>query len=312
MARRPTPNSAPSLDTTGSRAASRWSAPDGLCELWWRQSIFNDKLVIRVGKTVPTFDFNNVSRATPSADASLRIPAVTGLIYTPIQKNPTLLGVLPGNFNSAYGITANFAPTKHLSLTYAFYDGSGATGVQTGLRAGPSFDGHYFTIGEAGYAWSLGERRMIGKFAVGGWAETGTLTANRVRENGAQGFYTFGAQRLWLRHPGIDNSGISGFFQFGINDSRTMKVNEFVGAGFTGFDLIPGRPIDSIGTGIAWSWLNRRYGFRSNEAMLAVYYQMHLIGTSFFQPTLTYIPNPGQSPRTQGAIAITSQITVLF
>jgi porin len=91
-----------------------------------------------------------------------------------------------------------------------------------------------------------------------------------------------------------------------------MIANEFFGAGFTGFGLIPRRPVDSIGTGLAWSWLNRRYGFRSNEAILAIYYQMHLIGTSFFQPTLSYIPNPGQSPRTQGALAITSQITVLF
>jgi carbohydrate-selective porin OprB len=46
--------------------------------------------------------------------------------------------------------------------------------------------------------------------------------------------------------------------------------------------------------------------------MLQAYYQMHLIGTTFFQPALSYIPNPGASPRTPGAVAITSQVTVLF
>ena len=53
--------------------------------------------------------------------------------------------------------------------------------------------------------------------------------------------------------------------------------------GFTGFGLIPRRPADSIGTGVAWSWLNRIYGFRSNEAIIQLYYQAHLIGTTFFQ-----------------------------
>ena len=37
------------------------SAAD-IAELWLRESLFDNKLVIRVGKTVPTFDFNNVSR----------------------------------------------------------------------------------------------------------------------------------------------------------------------------------------------------------------------------------------------------------
>ena len=94
----------------------------------------------------------------PTQDTSLQIPAVTGLIYTPIFKNPTLIGASPGYYNSAYGITANFAPTRNFYLTYAFYDGALARGIQTGLREAPVFDGHYFTIGEAGYAWTSRRR----------------------------------------------------------------------------------------------------------------------------------------------------------
>ncbi|MGC2444899.1 carbohydrate porin [Candidatus Binatus sp.] len=283
-----------------------------LYELWWRQSLFAEKLVIRVGKTTPTNDFNNVTRAVPTTDTSLKVAAVSGLIYTPVFKNPTLIGVSPGYYNTAYGITANFAPTKNFYLTYALYDGALGRGIQTGLREGPVFDGHYFTIGEAGYAWTLGQHNLIGIVAAGGWAQTGELYGPGVSQNGSEGFYTFGSQRLWRQHEGVDNSGVSGFFQFGINDSRTMIANEYFGAGFTGFGLIPQRPVDSIGTGLAWSWLNRRYGFRGNEAILQTYYQMHLIGTSFLEPVLSYIPNPGESRRTQGAVAVTAQITVLF
>jgi porin len=283
-----------------------------LYELWWRQSLFAGKLVIRVGKTVPTYDFNNVSRPIAVSDESLTIPSVTGLIYTPIFKNPTLIGAAPGYYNSAYGITANIAPTLNSYFTYAVYDGALATGDQTGLDASPVFSGHYFTIAEAGHAWLLGQEAMPGKLAVGGWAQTGTLEGPGVRQNGAQGLYTFGSQRNWLRHPGIDNSGVSGFYQFGFNDSNTMIANRYFGLGFTGFGLVHGRSIDSMGVGLAWSWLNRRYGFRSNEAMLQAYYQAHLIGASFLEPVISYIPNPGDSPRIQGAVATTAQLTVLF
>lgn len=87
-----------------------------LYQLWWRQSLFDEKLVVRIDKSVPTYDFNNVGRPVQTRDESLMIPSVTGLIYTPAFVNTTLLGVLPGYYNSAYGITTTLAPTENLYL----------------------------------------------------------------------------------------------------------------------------------------------------------------------------------------------------
>ena len=85
-----------------------------LYELWWRQSLFADAVVVRFGKLVPTNDFGNVARPVPVQDPSLQIPAVSGLLYTPIFVNPTILGFLPGYYNSAYGVTATLAPNQEL------------------------------------------------------------------------------------------------------------------------------------------------------------------------------------------------------
>jgi porin len=78
-----------------------------LYELWWRQSFFSDELVVRIGKTVPTYDFGNVVRTVPVLDPLLdpllQIPAVSGLLYTPVFVNPTILRALPGYYNSALG-----------------------------------------------------------------------------------------------------------------------------------------------------------------------------------------------------------------
>ena len=71
---------------------------------------FADRLVVRVGKTVPTEDFGNVLRPVPVRDVALQIPAVSGLIYTPVFVNPTILGALPGYYNSAYGVTGDPVP----------------------------------------------------------------------------------------------------------------------------------------------------------------------------------------------------------
>ena len=283
-----------------------------LYQVWWRQQLFGDKLIFRLGKTVPTNDFNNVTRPLQVHDLTLSIPAVSGLIYTPVFVNPTLLGVLPGYYNSAYGITATLAPTKNLYMSYGLYDGGGAGGEQTGLRATPAFHGYYFNIGEIGYSWLAGGHQMPGSFAFGAWGQTGKLSAGGRKEDGAQGFYTFASQRLWLRHPGVDNSGVSSFFQFGMNGSNTMIVSKYAGGGFTGFGLMPKRPKDSVGTGVGVSRLNENLGFRQSEAMLQAYYQMHVVDDIYFQPTVTYVPNPGQNRSLSAATAITMRVTFLY
>jgi len=295
-----------------------------LYELWWRQGLFNDKLIFRVGKQVTTVDFNNVARPIEVSDSARMIPAVTSLIYTPIFKNPAMIGTSPGYYNSAYGITANWAPDKHFYLSYGFYDGALASHVETGLKEAPVLNGHYFMIGEAGYGWLLGEKALPGKAALGGWVQTGEMYGPeefqpggfkpkyQVKEEGAQGAYSYASQRLWFRHPGIDNSGVSAFYQFAFDTSNTMLATRYFGIGATGFGLVPERPSDSMGAGLAWTWLNRRYGFRSNQAIFELYYQAHLIASSFIQPVISYIPNPGASPQIQGAVAATMQLIVLF
>lgn len=204
-----------------------------LYELWWRQSLFNNKLVVRIGKTVPTFDFNNVSRPQPTANISGNIPAVTGLIYTPVFKNSTLLGKMPGYYNSAVGVTTTFIPTKETYFSYGVFDGNQAVGEQTGLR-GPQFTGYYFHIWEAGVHYRLGPQEKPGTFACGMWEQTGKLTAvNGTTVDGANGMYLYGSQRLWFRRPGLDNSGVSGFYQFGANNSATSLVRQYLGLGLT-------------------------------------------------------------------------------
>jgi porin len=118
---------------------------------------------------------------------------------------------------------------------------------------------------------------------------------------------------LW-RVSGGDGqaSGVSGFLQLGVNNSRTMFATGYVGLGLTAFGMIPNRPADSFGTGLAWSELNRNRGSRPNEALIQVYDQIQVFGSFYLQPTLTFSPNPGEQTAHAPAVAFTVQSTILF
>ncbi len=280
-----------------------------LYQLWIRQVFLHDKLSVRIGKTVPTYHFNNVSKPVPKENSENSIPSVTGLIYTPIFVTPTLLGAIGGYYNSVYGVVATIAPVKQAYINIGFYDGNLAKGVQTGLR-GPHFNGYYFSIMEGGYGWT---KHKPGLVALGGWYQSGLLKASTQKQRGTGGIYAFGSQALWIKDSKTAHKGnISSFFQFGWNNSRTLNMNLSFGMGFTAFALISKRPNDSFGIGASWARLNHHLFKRYSEIMFQGYYQLQVYKSIYFQPVLSYIPNPGAHPNKSNVVALTGRLTVLF
>jgi len=301
-------------------------------QLWYHQKIIDEVLSVRIGKMVPTIDFTNVLRPVPTRDQRLAIPAVSGLLYTPIFVNMSMLGAVGGYYNSVSGVVVNFTPTENFYINYGAYDGNVALGVQTGLM-GPQFNGYYFHILEAGAAWNLFDS-YPGQFAVGGWYQTGKLSLpSGISQNGTGGIYFFGSQRIWSgksskaekivqlpsgkkmvrdESAGPSPPSVTAFVQFGANDSQTLPVDQFFGMGLTAFNMVPRRSKDTFGAGMSWSWLNDNIFARPSELMFQGYYQAHLFSTTFFTPAVTYVPTPGVSADFGGAWAITFRTTVLF
>ena len=283
-----------------------------LYELWYRQSFLADKLIARIGKSVATYDFANIGRPVSFVDTELDIPSTSSLLYTPLYVNSAMLGVMPGYFDSAYGGVITVVPEKQYYVKAGIYDGSGAKGIRLGNRLTPEFDGYYFIIGEAGVSWLLGEEEMPGIFAVGGWHQTGHLgSAGGPQEDGTAGLYANLSQRLWYANPGTTD-GIDSFWQFGWNDSETLLMNWFVGGGLTFFGMVPGRKNDSFGIGAACSGLNPNYYERDVEVLLQGYYQANLFGSVYLQPAITVIPEPGDSPDYDTAVAGTLRLVIAF
>jgi len=283
-----------------------------LYQLWLRQEFFHNKVSVRIGKTVPTYHFNNVSKPVPTSNPAVSIPSVSGLIYTPIFVNTTLLGAIGGYYNSVYGVVMTVAPVKSTYVNVGFYDGNVARGVQTGLT-GPHFNGYYFSIMETGYGWT-GSKPGIA--AIGGWYQSGKLKSGTQKEQGTGGVYGFASRALWIKETKeaqtSSKGNVSGFLQFGWNNSRTLPMNLFLGGGLTVFALMEKRPNDSFGAGIAWSRLNKHQFSRYSEFMFQAYYQGQLYKSIYFQPVFSYIPNPGAHPHKSHVCALTARLTALF
>lgn len=308
-----------------------------LYELWWRQRLFEDKLIFKIGKICAGGEFGQAMNPVTILEANMRDWTVSDLIYTPS-------GLITTNFkmpiypNPAWGLSVSFLPTKKFYVSYGVFDGNGARGVQTGDEVGPEFNGYFFHIGEAGYAWRLGHQGKPGRFAAGIWGQTGTLATGNpnptktapLTTNGAMGYYAFGSQRLWYRHPGVDPSGLIGFAQFGYSDSPTNTANWFAGGGLTALGLVPRRPYDTTGVGFAWSKLNSgeisglvfapnvpssytSTKLRSSELMFQVFYQLNLIPPYMgLQAAYTALPTPGYRPGIPWANIFTLRLFVVM
>jgi porin len=303
-----------------------------LYELWWHQRLFDDKLLVKIGKINGTAEFDQVLIPVPIPETNMQDWTISDLLYAPVGLNPTLFGRLPGSPNTAWGVTASFLPTNSLYASYGLFDGNGARGIQTGLNVGPDFNSYKFNIGEVGYAWRLGNEGKPGRIGVGIWGQTGTLfSGNLTPVQGANGFYAFGSQRLWYQHPGRDPSGLIGFLQFGASNSAANIATRYVGTGLTGLGLVPGRPADSMGIGLAWSKLNpgqyagaiffpdvpypylSETSFRSSETMLQADYQLVLIPYKLvLQAAYTAIPTPGARPGIPWANVLTLRLATIF
>jgi porin len=306
-----------------------------MTQLWWRQRLFNDKLMVQIGKMNGAGLFGVVLNPIVLDTPHLQDTTISNLIYVPVGLNPTLFGRLPPYPETAYGAAVHFSPVTNLYLSYGIFDGNGAIGEQTGADWLPRINDYVFHISELGYAWRLGRQAMPGRIGLGGWKQTGELWTPALSvEDGVTGYYLFGNQRLWYRDPHRDNAGLIGYLQYGHTGSNASIVKTYMGGGLTGIGLVPKRPFDTLSLGVARSDLNDTPGagaffypdvvsdsmdLSSSELMVQTTYQANFaIGTPANYWTLsavagyTYIHEPGQRADLPSAHVFSLRLIALF
>ena len=212
---------------------------------------------MRIGKSVPTYDFNNVVKAVPLRDQQAIHPgdlecAFHAALCQPdnARRDARLLQL--GDRDRRLVV-----PNDNVYFNYGFFDGNLARGEQSGFD-GPRFNGYYLHLAEGGANWRIGEDEKPGKFGAGAWFQTGKFHGFDGQPlTGANGIYLFGSQRLYFEDPAVNNNGLTAWVQFGATNSDIVLTHRYLGFGLTYFGLLPSRDDDSCGFGLAWGTMTR-------------------------------------------------------
>jgi porin len=254
-----------------------------ISQLWYRQSILDDRVWMKVGKQDANDDFAGLAYGLEFINPSVGFSPTIPLASYPDQDLGVVLGLVP---------------MPLLSVNLGVYggdpDGSrGLKGAFTGLE-GP------MVLVEPGLHYEIGGRP--GDLGIGGWLNA---TNTEKLEKGAQdpgtvgeayGWYLTWDQQLWSKQPGHgeDEKGIWIFGQYGWAPSDRSAANHYLGAGVQFAGLVPGREEDAFGVGLFHVWFTEELDLpKGTETAIEFFYKVQLLGFLYLKPDLQYIINPG-------------------
>lgn len=216
---------------------------------------------------------------------------------------------------TSVGAVARWQSGNGLYVMGGAYDGTpGLPGHQAGTHIDFRSGDGVFAAAESGIT---GGGAHPYKLALGGWFRTSRYQdpAGRRRDR-SSGFYVIGERRLWGRHDKTPR--FDAFFQLGIAASNRNLLNRYLGAGINVTGMLPARPDDIIGVGVARAHTSSTYraalptGARTAETAVELTYQAPINDHVFVQPDIQYIMDPGADRQIGNATIVGLRAGVQF
>ncbi len=304
-------------------------APVGarLFELWYEQSVANDKMSVRFGQLAADQEFIISSYATLFVNSAFGWPTLPATVLP--SGGPAYPLATPG-------VRIKAQINDQLTVLAALFNGDPAdNGTGTSFR----LDKGAFAIAEAQYSVNGDDKTAVGlpgTYKVGAWYNsnnfrdlhygTDGLSLANAASNGVaishRGDWSayFVADQMIYKVPGTKDQGLGVFFRMmGAPDDRNV-ISYYIDAGANYKGLIPGRPDDVAGLGVIFSKASDQqsqldqdiafntgapYPVQTAEIMIEATYQIRLAPWWYLQPDFQYlwraqggIPNPANPART--------------
>jgi len=304
-------------------------ADSRLYNAYFEQSFYNDKLNIRIGQQAADVEFFDSQTDDLFINGTFGWPAINGVDLPAGGPAPPI---------AALGIRVKAALSDRITAFAAVFNGNAS---MPGLSDPQLLDSHgtAFRINDA--PWVIGQvrwdydleiagRPLAGNFTPGGWYHSGQFDDQRftaqglsladpdgtgiaARLNGNFGVFATIEQTLY-RPPSVTDKGVSnslpgitvfGRIAYSPPDRNLIDLYLDGGLGFVG--LVPGRPSDRIGAGVAYmrisgddQGLDRDTQFftgvaspvRSSEKVIELIYEAHLKPGLLMAPYFQYVFRP--------------------
>ena len=163
---------------------------------------------------------------------------------------------------------------------------------------------------------------FFGKFALGAWRYTGRFDDVRdssASRNASPGVYALAEQRVYYE-PQAPAEGLSVFARAGLADGRVQPIDGYLGAGLVYRGLLPDRPADELGFGVAAAHFGSpfRAGTSSPEdweeweVSLELTYRWRFAPWLSLQPDIQHVVHPGGDPALDDALVVGLRTLVSF
>ncbi len=335
----------PSADVGDAQGVDNIEAPSTakLFEAWWQKSLLEDRASILFGLYDVNSEFYSVETAELFLNSSFGIGAALG--------NSGVNG--PSIFpTTSLGARLKAEPFPGYELQAAVLDGiPGEPSHPKGTRVRLDDDDGVFFIAEVAYDRARSEqqgevdgasrptqRRRVGRewsqrptsarIALGTWLYSARMphlartnaAGDPVQTRGHPGLYLIADYDATQLDP-LNASGFALFLQLGWADGDVAQFEGYTGAGFTYTGLLPGRPEDELGMGVAAAYnghsfkrASRAAGDSPAVAEVAVEWTYQAVLTPWLslQADLQYVANPGGLSNRRDALVTILRYVVDF
>jgi porin len=273
-------------------------------ELWYQQTLLDDKLRLKLGKIDANADFAFVQNG--------------GEFLNDFASYSATILAFPTDPDPALGALAFYTINDHISVGIGTFDGSLQQGVSTGAL-GPNTGFHSsFLISEADATWTLPGSRD-GRLALGVWRHSGSIDHldNAGHDNSAVGPYVTLDQTLWRTNPNTDGDkqGLAMFALAGYADPRISQAAYQCSTGVKWTGLLASRPNDVVGLGAGYIGFSQAVNSGSNksgETTFETFYKIELNPWFSIEPDFQYVIDPGGVSGRPDAFLGTVQILADF
>ncbi|QYK47112.1 MAG: carbohydrate porin [Phycisphaeraceae bacterium] len=277
---------------------------DQIGELWFQQMLLDDTLRLKFGKIEANAEFGFLVSASD-------------FVNTSVALSPTVFA-LPSYPDPAMGFIIEVAPSQHIAIRAALFDGaSAADGVRTGANGPASF----FSDRQSDDLFLIFEldlrgtpiAGLPGRAAAGIWRHTGDFeTLDETGTSGAQGAYLMLEQRLSGDGADDEGRGWRAFIRAGWADDDVSEVQWHVAAGASHVGSFAGRDDDAFGIQATWVDLVQRAGYDDDETAIECFYKAQLTPFLSVKPGLQFIVNPGGDSQINDAVVGLLRVQVDF
>ena len=293
-----------------------------LYEAWVEQQLFEKRLSLLAGLYDLNSEFDYIQTAQLFLNSSFGIGPEFSLSG---ENGPS---VFP---TTSLGFRVRLQPSPQIYFQTAILDGiPGDPHDPKGTQIILDDDDGILVATEMAYLVGVEETSPFpyGKYALGGWTYTtdfnDAVSTDRagqpIRRGGTFGLYGFAEQTI-LREQQDPSQGLALFIRLGIADSRVNRFGLYTGMGVVYTGLLPQRPDDQLGFGIAA--LHNSHRFRRARSIAGqptahaeieceVTYRVGILPWLTVQPSFQYVINPGTEKAIPDAFVMGLRFEILL